>query len=109
MLECISDFSCWENTIAKLAPIFTAIIALFAALVALGAIWVQMHLARRRASIDFFLKTEIDGTAIELYKKFKTHAPSMHSIPDTPLGKGDAPDFVEVGEAGIAVDHAMRR
>jgi hypothetical protein len=24
-------------------------------------------------------------------------------------GKGDAPDFVEVGEAGIAVDDAMRR
>ena len=24
-------------------------------------------------------------------------------------GKGDAPVFVEVGEAGIAVDHAMRR
>jgi hypothetical protein len=23
--------------------------------------------------------------------------------------KRDAPDFVEVGEAGIAVDHAMRR
>src|SRR5262249_996963 len=23
--------------------------------------------------------------------------------------RGDAPDFVEVGEAGIAVDHAMRR
>jgi hypothetical protein len=22
---------------------------------------------------------------------------------------GDAPDFVEVGEAGIAVDHAIRR
>jgi hypothetical protein len=22
---------------------------------------------------------------------------------------GNAPDFVEVGEAGIAVDHAMRR
>jgi hypothetical protein len=22
---------------------------------------------------------------------------------------GDAPDFVEVGEAGMAVDHAMRR
>ncbi len=25
------------------------------------------------------------------------------------VGNGDAPDFVEVGEAGIAVDHAMRR
>ncbi len=24
-------------------------------------------------------------------------------------GRGDAPEFVEVGEAGIAVDHAMRR
>src|SRR5437868_9736873 len=24
-------------------------------------------------------------------------------------GKGDAPDFVEVGEAGMAVDYAMRR
>jgi hypothetical protein len=23
--------------------------------------------------------------------------------------RGDAPDFVEVGEAGTAVDHAMRR
>ena len=27
----------------------------------------------------------------------------------TPHLQGDAPDFVEVGEAGIAVDHAMRR
>ena len=25
------------------------------------------------------------------------------------LPGGDAPDFVEVGEAGIAVDHAMQR
>jgi len=25
------------------------------------------------------------------------------------MTRGDAPDFVEVGEAGIAVDHAMRR
>jgi hypothetical protein len=25
------------------------------------------------------------------------------------VAKGNAPDFVEVGEAGIAVDHAMRR
>jgi hypothetical protein len=30
---------------------------------------------------DFFLKTEIDKTAIELYKAFKEHAPSMSSIP----------------------------
>jgi len=26
-----------------------------------------------------------------------------------PAARGDAPDFVEVGEAGIAMDDAMRR
>ena len=69
MVKCLTDFSCWE-TIAKLAPIGTALIVLIAAIIALGAMWVQMHIARRRA---------------------------------------DAPDLVEVGEAGIAVDDAMRR
>ena len=44
-------------------------------------------LARRRASIDFFLKTEIDEKAIDLYDKFRTHAPSMSSIP--PVGQRD--------------------
>ena len=31
------------------------------------------------------------------------------ALRSTSLETGDAPDFVEVGEAGIAVDHAMRR
>jgi hypothetical protein len=57
MVKCLTDFSCWE-TIAKIAPIGTALIALLAAIIALGAIWTQMHIARRRASIDFFLKTD---------------------------------------------------
>lgn len=81
-MECIADFSCWENKIAKLAPIATASIALIAAIIALGAVWAQMHIARRRASIDFFLKTEFDKEAIELYNTFNEHAPSMPSIPD---------------------------
>ena len=46
------------------------------------AIWAQMHIARRRAAIDFFLKTEIDEAAINLYKTYKAKAPSMTSIPD---------------------------
>src|SRR5437763_384789 len=87
----VSDFAWWE-TVAKLAPIGTALIALFAALIALGAILVQMHIARRRASIDFFVKTEIDKTAIDLYRKFKTHAPSMTSVP--PLGQRE--DYEDV-------------
>src|SRR5262249_2974657 len=34
-------------------------------------------------------KTEMDATAIEVYEKFKTHAPSMRSVPNTPLGKDE--------------------
>jgi len=81
MVKCLTDFSCWE-TIAKIAPIGTALIALIAAMIALGAIWAQMHIARRRASIDFFLKTEIDKTVIDLYNKFKANAPSIAFVPD---------------------------
>ena len=68
MMECITDFNCLE-TVAKLAPIVTALIALSAAFIALLAIWVHMIVARRRAAIDFFLKTEIDKTAIDLYTR----------------------------------------
>jgi Domain of unknown function (DUF4760) len=90
MTECISSFTFWE-TIAKLAPIGTAIIALIAAGTALVAIWVQMHLARRRASIDFFLKTEMDETAIKLYNRFKEKAPTITFIPH-PAGRSDYND-----------------
>jgi hypothetical protein len=41
--------------------------------------WVQMHIARRRASIDFFLKTEMDKTVIDLYDKFKAKTPWQRS------------------------------
>jgi Domain of unknown function (DUF4760) len=81
MVKCLTDFSCWE-TIAKLAPIGTALIVLIAAIIALGAMWVQMHIARRRASIDFFLKTEMDKTVIDLYNKFKANAPVIAFVPD---------------------------
>jgi hypothetical protein len=40
-----------------------------------------MYIARRRASIDFFLKTEYDATAIDVYKKFRQHAPLVASSP----------------------------
>jgi Domain of unknown function (DUF4760) len=84
LMECITDFNYLE-TVAKLAPIVTALIVLSAAFIALLAIWVQMIVARRRAAIDFFLKTEIDQTAISLYKTFKAKAPSITTIPDPVL------------------------
>jgi hypothetical protein len=59
--------------------------SLSAAIIALLAILAQMHIARRRAAIDFFLKTEVDRTAIDLYKTFKAKAPLITSIPDPVL------------------------
>jgi Domain of unknown function (DUF4760) len=81
MVKCLTDFSCWE-TIAKLAPIGTALIVLIAAIIALSSMWVQMQIARRRASIDFFLKAELDKTVIDLYNRFKANAPLIAFVPD---------------------------
>jgi uncharacterized protein DUF4760 len=81
MVKCLTDFSCWE-TIAKLAPIGTALIVLIAAIMALGAMWVQMHIARRRASIDFFVKAEMDKRVIDLHNKFKANVPLIAFVPD---------------------------
>jgi len=93
MVKCLADFSCWE-TIAKIAPIGTALIALIAAIIVLGAMRVQMRIARRRASIDFFLKTEIDKTVIDLYNKFKADAPLIAFVPDpSDLTRSDYEDI----------------
>jgi hypothetical protein len=84
MVKCLTDFSCWE-TIAKLAPIGTALIVLIAAIIALSSMWVQMHIARRRASIDFFLKAQLDKTVIDLYNRF-TAAASGVLMPPGSMG-----------------------
>jgi hypothetical protein len=60
----------WE-TIGKVAPIATAVIALGAAGTAVAAILIQRDIAKRRAAIDFFLKTDLDREIISLYDRFK--------------------------------------
>lgn len=57
---------------AKLAPLGTAAIALGAACIAWSAIKSQKDIARRRAAIDFFSKTETDEKLIMLYDTFKS-------------------------------------
>lgn len=51
-----------------------------AAAIALLAIAAQRDIARRRAAIDFFLKTEMDAGIIELYRKFKKSVPTLASV-----------------------------
>ena len=49
----------------------TALIALVAAAIALRSLSRQKSIARKRAAIDFFLKTEMDQEMRQLYTRFK--------------------------------------
>jgi hypothetical protein len=82
----------WE-AVAKLAPIGTALIALSAAIIAWFAIQAHRDIAKRRAAIDFFLKTEMDKTAIDLYINFKKNAPLVTSVPTNPLDNREYNDI----------------
>jgi len=57
---------------ARYAPIATTIIAIFALLAAVASILVQRAVARRRAAIDFFLKTEMDKELLNAFSTFNT-------------------------------------
>jgi hypothetical protein len=52
------------------APIATASIALIAATIAALAIRVQRSIARQRASIDFFVKTEMDRAMLDAHENY---------------------------------------
>jgi hypothetical protein len=66
--SCLFSGKCHE--LAAVAPIGTATIAFGAAVIAAFAIRAQRDIARRRAAIDFFLKTETDEKLIKMYNTF---------------------------------------
>jgi hypothetical protein len=70
----------WEHT-ARLAPLVTAVIALSAVIVAAIGIRVQWRMARKRAAIDFFLKTEMDAHLVETYDNFWAAIRVMKNTP----------------------------
>jgi hypothetical protein len=59
------------NKLAMYAPILTATIAAIAVFVALVSIRVQRSIARKRAAIDVFIKTEMDQSMIAAYEAFR--------------------------------------
>src|SRR5262249_56251536 len=65
---------------ADLAAIITAVIALLGVVIAAVSILNQRSIARRRAAIDFFHKTQMDATGIELYNDFRRIAPGIAAI-----------------------------
>ncbi|WP_176422113.1 DUF4760 domain-containing protein [Bradyrhizobium sp. 2S1] len=54
-----------------LAPLATPLVAMLAGAIALYSIHVTRVTARRRAAIDFFLKTDMDKGMAEIYKAFR--------------------------------------
>jgi hypothetical protein len=58
----------------------TAIVAVSAAGVAAVGITIQWRLARRRAAIDFFLKTEADKHLVDAYDEFWAGIRHMRTI-----------------------------
>ena len=55
----------WYEQLLHFAPFITAVIALGALIAAIIAICMQTRTARRRAAIDFFLKTDLDEKMLD--------------------------------------------
>jgi hypothetical protein len=55
------------------APLITPSVAVIAGCIGLYSIHVTRTIARKRATIDFFLKTEADGSIVKLFQQFEEH------------------------------------
>ncbi|HEY1747827.1 MAG TPA: DUF4760 domain-containing protein [Xanthobacteraceae bacterium] len=60
----------------------TVLIAFGAAVIAVISIRTQRDLARKRAAIDFFLKTEMDSSAVKAFDEYSTIHVEIKSIDD---------------------------
>jgi hypothetical protein len=77
------EISTWERA-GRIAPVWTAVVATVAATIAVVALLVQRDIAKRRAAIDFFLKTEMDTNIVEAYEKFRILAPISPQLVEQP-------------------------
>jgi hypothetical protein len=68
--------------VAKIAPIGTVVVAFCALGVATWSLIAQKGVARRRAAIDFFLKTEMDDKLIAAYDRFRKGVDALRVAAD---------------------------
>jgi hypothetical protein len=88
-IECCGS-AFWLAHIDKLlpyAPLITASIAIIAGSAAITSIVVTKKIARRRAAIDFFLKTEMDQSMLNLYDECQKNLKTVNASirPDTTI------------------------
>ncbi|MBI1869011.1 MAG: DUF4760 domain-containing protein [Methylocystis sp.] len=74
-----------------LSPIVIAI----SALVAYGAIRTQRDLARKRATLDFFIRTETDSVMLELWNNFAAGVTAFENAADKENFKSASPKEYE--------------
>lgn len=65
-----TNWSFWQLA-AKVAPLATSLIALVAATIAIISLRTQVAIARKRAAIDVFLKTEMDQAMLAAYRAYE--------------------------------------
>ena len=72
----------FARSVVKNAPIGTVIVALSALVVATWSLLAQKGVARRRAAIDFFLKTEMDEKLLTAYDNYKSGIDALRKVTD---------------------------
>jgi hypothetical protein len=67
--------------IVPIAPLITPTVAIIAGVVAVASIVITMSIARKRAAIDFFLKTDMDaGTALKALEKHEAEGKTIETF-----------------------------
>jgi hypothetical protein len=72
MSELLSAVASWLDSAVRYAPLFTLAVGSIAAAIAVGAILTQKNIARKRAAIDFFLKTDLDHNMLDAHAGFES-------------------------------------
>src|SRR5476651_2056709 len=80
LLIALRSYIPWRDA-ALMAPLFTTVVAFSAVVVAAIGIAVQWRMARKRAAIDFFLKTDMDQHLVEAYNQFWDAIKVMQATP----------------------------
>jgi len=85
----------WDKA-AQYAPIATAAIAALALIIAINSIRVQRAVARRRAAIDLFMKSEMDPAMLDAYDKYEAALNELEpGVSMEKFSKTEAYDHIE--------------
>jgi hypothetical protein len=83
------------DRVLRYAPLLTPTVGSIAAAIAIAAISAQKSIARKRAAVDFFLKTDLDHDMLDAYTAFETARKKFNALA---ASGGSVKDFLENSE-----------